>query len=79
MTYCAGWDNRSVRKLPDFNYGKQEEVYVPPPCPLCKSENVIEEATYANNGIIGPGYYSYKTNSKLYCGDCGIYFKDIRK
>jgi len=50
-----------------------------PTCPLCKSKNILDNSTYEDNGTIGWGYKRWKTNDSLYCGDCGIIFKDVRK
>lgn len=43
-------------------------------CPVCCSTNILESATYKDNGVIGPGYSSVKVDSKLVCDDCGVMF-----
>lgn len=46
-------------------------------CPCCKSENVVDSSTWSDNGIIGPGYSSWKTTDARSCKDCGVIFKPV--
>ena len=39
---------------------KKNTVEIKCKCPVCKSENVKENAKYQSNGIIGPGCSSWK-------------------
>jgi len=43
-------------------------------CPHCKSEKVEDNSMTQNNGIIGPGYSSWKVTNTRVCLDCGIIF-----
>lgn len=47
-------------------------------CPVCKSENIADNSTYQNNGIIGPGCASWKTSDSRSCNDCGVIFKPVK-
>ena len=47
-------------------------------CPVCKSENTKENAKYQNNGIIGPGFSSWKVSSHFVCEDCGVMFQPVK-
>lgn len=47
-------------------------------CPACRSTNFSDNSTYENNGIIGPGFASWKTADSRACNDCGCIFKPIK-
>ena len=47
-------------------------------CPACKSEKIDDISPRANNGIIGPGYSSWKLDDMRACQDCGIVFKPVK-
>lgn len=48
-------------------------------CPVCKSTNKKHIVKSANNGVIGPGYCSYRTADYYVCNGCGVHFSDINK
>lgn len=45
------------------------------PCPVCGSSDIGE--IRGNNGVCGPGYYSYAITS--YCKNCGVKLMADRK
>ena len=47
-------------------------------CPLCKSENIKDNSTTANNGVFGSGYSSWKVTDSRNCEDCGMIFKPVQ-
>jgi predicted Zn-ribbon and HTH transcriptional regulator len=47
-------------------------------CPVCKSGNIADNSTYKNNGVLGPGRRSWKTNDSRICNDCGVIFKPVK-
>ena len=46
-----------------------------PPCPVCGSSDVKQY--YSNNGICGPGGYSWVSSE--WCNNCGIELHPGRK
>ena len=48
-------------------------------CPVCKTNNTEEKATYESNGIFGPGCRTYKTSSYWVCNECGVMFQPVKK
>jgi len=67
------------RKAKEEARKKEEERIENIECPCCASnlkEHIIKSN---NNGIIGPGYRSWETESYFVCKICGVMFKDIEK
>lgn len=65
----------------NFNLGNEEQCAIPIViirCPFCKSENIADNSTYENNGIIGHGCRSWKTSDSRSCNDCGVIFKPVK-
>jgi hypothetical protein len=57
---------------------KKEEPKLVIKCPVCKSKNISDNSTYENNGVLGPGYHSYKTSDSRSCNKCGVIFKLVK-
>jgi hypothetical protein len=66
-----------VKKLTkeDFEKPKQEIIEPVIHCPVCKSTNIEDNSIRQDNGIIGPGYASWKVTDTRCCKDCGVIFK----
>lgn len=65
----------------NFNLENKEQCDIPVViicCPVCKSENIADNSTYQNNGIIGHGYRSWRTSDSRSCNDCGVIFKPVK-
>ena len=71
----SGWTGFDLNKAYEDMMAKpKEEPKLEIKCPLCKSDNIWDSSTYDNNGIMGPGYSSWKTTNNRCCNDCGIMF-----
>jgi hypothetical protein len=52
----------------------KKENPICPYCPNCLSEDVVKKGTRKDNGIIGPGYFSWIEDTYYSCRKCGIRF-----
>lgn len=48
-------------------------------CPVCNGTDIRDASTWKNNGILGPGYSSWKTSNTRCCNGCGVMFKPVKK
>lgn len=46
-------------------------------CPSCKGSNVEVKEIRDDNGVLGPGYFSWIVDSYYRCIDCGTRFDDV--
>lgn len=69
--------NKAIQKLSSEPQPALKQAAVICHCPVCKSDNVGDSSTYANNGIYGPGSASWKTFDCRVCNDCGVLFKPV--
>jgi len=68
-------------KISEVDFNLEEKSDIPSSvinCPVCKSENIGDDITYQNNGIIGHGFRDWKTIDNKICNDCGIIFKQVK-
>lgn len=48
-------------------------------CPVCKSNQKKHYVKSNNNGVYGPGSYSWITDDYYICLECGVHYSDINK
>ena len=53
---------------------KKEQVLC---CPVCKSTEIKDMSPRKDNGIIGPGYASWKLVDLRACKKCGVVFTPV--